>query len=368
MANVLRIGMMGGGWPARRHAEGFLTQKGIELAAIAEPNRERRAEFVQAYAPGIQEYDDYRAMLKKADLDVAVVNLPTGMHHKASRAAIASGAHVLCEKPPATNAKEMLSVARAAEKAGIIYMFGRQPRFQPSVLKARQLAMSGKLGNIYHAETRWIRCRNIPWGAGGWFVNKAKGGGVLLDLGVHAIDTAWFVMGCPRPVEAIAGLHCAFSYLAPKGVEYTAEDAAIGLLRFENGATLHFLCTFALNTGYGTQDMSGLVNPNVIEASVYGDRGGVDILQGRLFTGRGQKGVMVSPFAQKQLERVDDLRTWPGRAPTFAAQAREFVRAVRAKDEPLNSTRQAVMLMQMLDALRKSGEKRRAVRIKSFHI
>jgi len=351
MAKKLRIGFMGATWPCRYHAKGFGALRGAELAAVAEPNEEKRRAFVTANGP-MREFTDYREMIEKNDLDAVAIGLPTGMHFDATCESLKAGLHVLCEKPPTTNCREMMRVARLAKRTGLTYMFCRQPRFKAESLAARRLAASGRLGEVYHAEGRWYRARNIPLGAGGWFVNRAKGGGVLLDLGIHAIDNAWFVMGCPRPVEVFAGLHCTFSHLAPKGIAYTAEDAAVGMIRFENGATLDFTVTFALNTaGPDAAKVNGETRPEWGEVRVYGDKGGVDVTAGKYIAGR------------KRNVRVTPLRVPKKPLPVFDAQAKEFLRAVRTGTEPMNSADQAVMLMQMLDALRKSGDTQRAVRI-----
>ena len=353
MNKTIRVGFMGATWPSRSHATGLLGIRNVILGAVSEPHDDKREGFVEMFGP-MEQYSDYRDMLRASSLDAVVVGLPTGLHYAASRTALSRGCHVLCEKPPTTNAREMARLAALARENGLTYMFARQPRYTPESLEARRLVQGGRVGNVYHAEARWIRCRNIPWGAGGWFVNKAKGGGVLLDLGVHSLDNAWFVMGCPQPVEAVAGLHCAFSYLAPKGVEYTAEDAAVGLIRFRNGATLQFMVTFALNTaGLDAGEVEGLVNPEWGEVKIYGTKGGLDVRAGKLVSGR-RKGVHVTHFRQPK-----------NPVPVFTAQAREFIRAVRHHDEPMNSPKQAVMLMQMLDALKKSGETQRAVSIRT---
>jgi len=351
MSGKIRIGFMGATWPCRSHAEGFSSIKRVKFEAVSEPDMERRTQFLKTFGE-MQEYEDYRDMLQSADLDAVVVGLPTGLHFQASQASLNTGLHVLCEKPPTTNAREMIEIARLAKKKRLTYMFARQPRFTPESLEARKLVQRGRIGDVYHAEGKWIRCRGIPWRADGWFVNKEKGGGVLLDLGVHSIDNAWFVMGCPRPVEAFAGLHCAFSYLAPEGIEYTAEDAAVGLIRFENGATLHFMVTFALNTaGSDAKKVEGFVNPQWGEVKIYGTKGGIDVGAGKLIFGR------------KNVVGITPLKKPKNPQPVFTAQAKEFIRALRAQDEPLNASDQAVMLMQMLDALKESGERRRAVRI-----
>ena len=148
--------------------------------------------------------------------------------------------HVLCEKPPSNDATELIPVTQLAASKGLVYMFVRQSRFTAQLMEGRRLVQAGALGDVYYAETRWIRTR---WcSARGWRHDKAKGGGVLLDLGIHAIDNVWFMMGCPRPTEAMAGLYCNFAHLAPPEQTYTADDAACGFVRFENGMYLTLRC------------------------------------------------------------------------------------------------------------------------------
>jgi len=348
MARRLRLGFMGTSYPCLRHAEAFEALPGAELAAVADIDEKRRAAFVRKFGK-MQEYAHYGDMLANAELDAAVVGLPTGLHLDACTDSFGAGLHVLCEKPPTTNAREMARVARKADKAGRTYMFCRQPRFAYGSLQARKLVESGKLGDVYHADTRWLRARFIPTGNRAWFTSKAKGGGVLLDLGI---------MGCPRPVEAFAGLHCAFAHLAPEGQEYTADDAATGFLRFENGATLNFTVSFSLNwPGSGPPPGGGKTfNPGLHEIAVHGTHGGVDVLGGREIVGM-KTGVRVRPMRDRPRVYANGAKA------QFVLQAKDFLRAVREGAEPTNSSRQAVMLMQMLDALRKSGEKQRAVRI-----
>lgn len=176
---------------------------------------------------------------------------------------------------------------------------------------------------------------------------------MLLDLGVHMLDNAWFVMGCPRPVAVFGGTHVAFAHLAPPGIAYTAEDLAVGMVRFASGATLVTTVTFALNTaGPVATDVKGIVRPEWGEVKVYGTKGGVDVWAGKAITGRA-KDVSVKPLVPAGRKKVPD----------FHLQAREFIRAIRAKDEPLNSASQAVQLMQMLETLKRSAASGRSVTI-----
>jgi predicted dehydrogenase len=106
----------------------------------------------------------------------------------------------------------------------------------------------GNLGRIYHAKATWMRRNGIP-GMGGWFTSKElAGGGPLIDLGVHMVDMAIFLMGEPE-VESVS---CAtYAELGPRGrggrgdfglmqsdKPYEVEDLATAFIRFSGGATL----------------------------------------------------------------------------------------------------------------------------------
>ena len=351
MAKTVKIGIMGTGWPGRSHTEAFGKISGAKVVAVSDVDADRRAAFVKQFGK-MAEYADYKEMLKNKDLDAVVIALPTGMHYNVTKESFAAGMHVLCEKPPTATAGEMEELAKQAADKGLVYSFCRQPRFNPNPLEAKRLVEKGTLGDIYMAESAWIRCRNIPFGAGGWFVNKAKGGGVLLDLGIHVIDNAWFVMGCPKPVEVMCGMYCAFSDLAPEGVQYDAEDGVMGMIRFENGAMLRFMTSFALNAGgHGVGSAEGVIKPEWGEVRLFGTKAGIDVNAGKLLEGKGKDGVKVKPLKPKT------------KLPPFVLQGKSFINAIRDGGEPANSASQAVMLMQMLEALRTSGETKRAVQI-----
>jgi predicted dehydrogenase len=354
----IRVGVMGTKWPSQRHAEAFATLKDVELVAVAEIDPAARTEFVRQFGGKLQAFGDYHDMLARADLDAVAIGLPTPLHAQASLASFDAGVHVLCEKPPTVTTPEMIKVARRAKQTGLKYMFCRQPRFETPVLKARELARNGKLGEIYHADAKWLRTRYLPQDIGNWRVSKTRGGGVLLDLGIHAIDGAWFVMGCPQPVEVMAGLHCRFGQYAPKGQDYSADDAAIGAIRFDNGATLQFTCSFSLNWGGIDPAIGGkTINTERREINVYGTLGSVDLYGGRQLVGS-KRGVRVRPMTGPARRAANGAR------PEFVRQARDFIDAILHDTTPTNSAAQAIMLMQMLDALKKSGESGAAVRIR----
>lgn len=348
MKDMIKIGIIGVGGTISSTTIILNGEPNVQLVALADMDADRRIR-VLGDIKGVRVFNDYQKMFDTCDLDAVCIGLPTWLHAPVSQEAVERGMHVLVEKPPSNNVEELIPVTQLAKDKGLTFMFVRQSRFTAQIMEGRRLVQSGELGDVYYAETRWIRTR---WSsARGWRHDKEKGGGVLLDLGIHAIDNVWFMMGCPRPTEVMSGLYCTFSDLVPPEQTYSADDAACGFVRFENGCTLHFVVAFSMNTtNRHTPDKeSDVVNREVQEYHLYGTKAGLE--NGKLLVGT-PGGVQVKPM-KPPAQKADDI----------TLQAREFIRAIRDQDEPLNSGSQAVMLMQMLDAAMKSSETNRAVTI-----
>ena len=358
----------------RAHAGAALNTPGVELVAIAEPNKERFNQWLNDVrknssknivkaAEQVQRFDDYKDMLRSGICEAVSLALPTDMHFAATRFCLQQGIHVICEKPPTTDAGQMRKLARLVNDTGLCYAFVRQQRFDPLKFHVRELAMNGKLGDVYHSESHWLRSRGVPF-RGGWGVNKDSGGGVLLDLGIHKIDDAWFCMGNPVPAVAFASTHCRFDYLA-KGMNlsmpYNADDFVTGLIRFENDATLNMSCSFA-----GNRVAPQHINEDGVrersdwqELMVLGTKAGVDLSKQRI-TKHHKKGVEVSDV--KIPKRLENMQRG------FNGLFSNVAQAIRNNDEPLNSASHALQLMGMLDALKKSADTGRSVAIKALKL
>ena len=93
----------------------------------------------------------------------------------------------------------------------------------------------------------WVRSRGTPGGIDGWFTDRSRaGGGAVIDLGVHAIDAAWYLMGNPKPRTVSAQTYQKFPQLVKTAV-FDVEDSACGMIRFENGASVLFEVSWAAN-------------------------------------------------------------------------------------------------------------------------
>ncbi|OYU68510.1 MAG: dehydrogenase, partial [Burkholderiales bacterium PBB5] len=147
---------------------------------------------------------------------------------------------------------------------------------------------AGFFGDFYFGRTVWHRRRGMP-GFGGWFGQKAlAGGGPLIDLGVHRLDLALWLMGYPKPTWVMGNTYdpIARAAAAASGKAFDVEDLAAGFIRFDNGATLVLEASWAANIReaelmetrlLGTQ--AGLLQHNVgesydFDAHMYYEQGG----------------------------------------------------------------------------------------------
>jgi predicted dehydrogenase len=210
------------------------------------------------------------------------IAVPNSLHAPVAIAALEAGKHVLIEKPLARQTEEAERMVAAAKASGKILAVAFQRRTRHDVSLLRDEIAAGKLGNIYYAKAFWMRRQGIP-GWGSWFTSKeAAGGGPLIDLGVHVLDMALYVMGNPKVTAVSAST---YAELGPLGkgdwpraddrfqpqahIGFEVEDLATAFLRLENGATLLLEASWASFTE--VKDAFGI--------QMYGSQGG-----GRIFS------------------------------------------------------------------------------------
>lgn len=255
-----RVGIIGiGGIFKGSHIGEYLDDERLEVVALCDIIEERATEIRDKHFPNAAVYTDFRELLKDESIDSVDICTPNYLHSIIAVAAFEAGKHVFCEKPDAVNVEEVLKMNRAAEKVGKTLMIMRNNRFSPASQYAKKYIESGAMGDIYCGRCGWQRRRGIP-GKGGWFTTKAQsGGGPLIDLGVHMIDLAIWLMGSPKPVTVTGSTYCKFadsdtsdsvnSDFGDKVSDGTfdVEDLAMGTIRFDNGAQLQIEFSWASN-------------------------------------------------------------------------------------------------------------------------
>ena len=263
MEKILKVALIGcGGVANAAHIPAWAAMPRVQVVAVCDLIAERAAAAAErlGVAPsGI--YTDYKQVLALPEVDAVDICTPNYMHSVIAVDALNAGKHVFCEKPDAVSVAEATRMKQAAEQSGKVLMVMRNNRYHNASAYLKQYIKDGRMGEVYAARCGWIRRRGIP-GKGGWFTTKAlSGGGPLIDLGVHMIDLTLWLMGNPRPV-AVSGctytkfaqsgpqesIHSSFGDAKADGV-FDVEDLAMGFIRLDNGACIQIEFSWASNIG-----------------------------------------------------------------------------------------------------------------------
>lgn len=234
----VRVAVIGLGM-GRLHAKSTLDNPEAEIVGLADLDENRLTEFKDRL-PADRLFTDYKRMLEKAKPDLAIVALPNFLHLPVTVDCLEAGADVVCEKPMALHVGEAQKMRESAMNAGKHLGINFSYRFSREARALKELAEQGVLGEAYHAYTCWTRRNGIP-GFGSWFGQKAlSGGGPLIDLGVHRIDFALWLMGNPSPKKVFAVTHSRIGKPRAKeqGKKFDVEDLACGMVTFKNGASM----------------------------------------------------------------------------------------------------------------------------------
>jgi len=189
----MRFGILGAANFALNHmGPAINAAKGAELAALATSDP-KKAEPFQAFAPGLQVFTDYDALIADPTIDAVYIPLPNHLHLPWTIKALEAGKHVLCEKPLALKADDFDQVIAARDASGKLaaeaYMIVHHPQFQ----RARELVQSGAIGRLAHVDT--VFSFNNAGDPGNIRMDPAKGGGALYDIGCYTFGAARFVTG-----------------------------------------------------------------------------------------------------------------------------------------------------------------------------
>ena len=247
-----RVAMVGCGGISKTHMNALLTMDDVEVVAGVDIEPFKLDAFKNQW--GVEKlYTDWNQMLAEVKPDGVDICTPNGVHRQPAIDALNAGAHVICEKPMAMNPAECQAMIDAAEKNNRTFTIGFQYRYHPNTQFLKRAADAGTFGDIMFVRCQALRRRGIPnWGVFGQ--KHLQGGGPMIDIGVHVIEMAHYVMGRPKPVAATGNV---WTYLGDKSSDvvsmwpnwdyktYTVEDQAIGHVTFDNGAIMHIEAMFA---------------------------------------------------------------------------------------------------------------------------
>lgn len=199
---TLRLAVLGYGFIADLHTRAA-GEAGLEVVGVAGHRAERAAEFAARHGIGWSG-DDWEALVARPDVDAVVVGTPNALHHPQALRALERGKHVLVDKPMALTVAQAREMIAAARDAGRVLAVGHMWRHRHEVVALRDRIADGELGRVVRTHGWGV---HAEWGPSGWFTDPAlSGGGALIDMGIHALDTARFLLGDPEPVRVQASI------------------------------------------------------------------------------------------------------------------------------------------------------------------
>jgi predicted dehydrogenase len=346
----LRLAIIGCGGIAQTHLEQLESFPEVEIVAGVDIDSARLKVMEEKWGVK-QNYSDWKKMLREVKPDAVNICTPNAVHMQPAIDSAAAGAHVIVEKPMAMNPRECQRMIDAAQKAGVLLCVGFQFRFHPYTQYLVEHRDAGTFGKILFVRCQALRRRGIPnWGVFGQ--KHLQGGGPMIDIGVHVIEMAHYLIGSPRPVAASGNT---WTYLGDKPSQvvsqwpgwdhktYTVEDLAIGQIRFDNDAILHIEASFAAH-----------IEKDVWNFNFMGDKGGGKWDPPTVFTDRAGHMVNETPGWISPKTEFNTL---------FNYKLRNFVDAC-LKGTPLKAPGEAGLAVQkILDGVYRAAEAAKEVKI-----
>lgn len=333
MRGPLRVALVGHGFIGRVHARAIARTAGTELRGVLGRDGERARRFAaelripRVFARSVE-------LAADPEIDAVVVATPNRDHYPLCAELLEAGKHVLVEKPMTVDAGEAERLRALAVRCGRRLMVGHMWRFDREARRLRSAIAGGAIGRVVRTKGYGIHAH---WGPGGWFTDSARaGGGALIDMGVHAIDTVRFLLGDPAPVTVYARLGTHYG-------DYDVDDVGVLVVTWSQGTCSVIEC------GWWSPHTDG---PEA-STQLFGTRG-----YARLFP--------------TELRRIVDGKTvtdplhLPARSEhldphIFEGQMAEFAAAIRESRDASPGPDHGLAVLRVCDAAYRSAREGRAV-------
>ena len=337
MFNVAVIGC--GGIAKKGHFPNIDKLPNLNLYGVCDVDIERAKDIQKTYnCPKVT--DDYKELLMDPQVDSVHICTPNFLHKTIAVEALKAKKHVIVEKPIAITVADAEEIFKTAKENNVYVMSANCFRYVTEATMLKKFMDAGMLGEIYYAKVEALRRRGIP--PHGVFTSKEKqGGGPLIDICIHVIDMAMYLLGNPKPV-AVSG--ASFAKIGPfeghaTGVrgpwnpkEFEVEDFACGMVRFETGQVMVIETSFAANIEKDKQNVTLL-----------GTKGGADTQPLKVYTEHEGFMTDITPVL------VDKTNF-------YEVEIKGFYNAVENGIEPPIKEDEVINVMKIIEGLYKSAE------------
>ncbi|MHC1740106.1 MAG: Gfo/Idh/MocA family protein [Anaerolineaceae bacterium] len=335
---AIRIAVIGAGYIGEIHAKAVKNLAGAELVAVVDQNEEKARDFAAKHSIP-HTYYSLDELIKSHTSDAIIIGTPNFLHAQQAISAMKAGIHVMVEKPMALNVDEAKLMVQASNETACTLMVGHCWRYDSEVNWLRDQVNLNRLGNIVRTKGYGI---HENWGPSGWFVEKKlSGGGALVDMGIHAIDTARYLLGDPEPESVYAQLGTFYG-------SYDVDDTGLIIINWKGGAVSYIESgwwqpfsdgpeaatqLFGLK-GYGSIFPTCLRIPNLANESVE---------------------VIENGYQHPREEHCEQIM--------YDQQMSHFVTCINEKSTPNSSALKGLTNMKILAAAYKSNETKELVKI-----
>lgn len=349
----VQVGVIGVGSISQMHLDSYQKHDGATIYAVCDLNEERAKQVAEKYG-ATKVYTDYNELLADSEVEAVSICTWNNTHAEISIAALRAGKHVLVEKPLCRTVEEALAVQKAVEETGNLLQVGYVRRYDSNAQMLRDMVDKGEFGELYYAKASNLRRLGNP---GGWFSDiERSGGGPLIDIGVHAIDLCWYMMGRPKVVSVSANTYKKLGNRANiknlshyKAADYdatknTVEDLANAMIRFENGASIMVDVSFTL---HAKKDEASI--------KLYGEKGGFEIDPNLVIVSE-KNDTILNIVPQTDSDKFEFVSA-------FQNEINHFIDCVTNNKQPISPVADGVEMMKILCAIYESAAKGAEVRL-----
>ncbi|WP_078579802.1 Gfo/Idh/MocA family protein [Salipaludibacillus agaradhaerens] len=228
------IGLIGCGAISRKHLKTIANIASVQLTAVSDVDDDRMSEAVERYRTltgeqtSIAKLNDYKALIKRKDVDAVVVSLLSSMHATVAQEALKAGKHVMLEKPIALSLQDTDELINLQQLTNNVVLVCHQLRYRPVFQKIKWLMDEGITGKPYYGTASLkIHRPESYYSSAAWRGSWEKDGGMLVNQGIHLVDLLIWLLG---------DIHSVYGQLARYLPFKETEDVASGILHFKNGA------------------------------------------------------------------------------------------------------------------------------------
>ncbi|MCX6165710.1 MAG: Gfo/Idh/MocA family oxidoreductase [Ignavibacteriae bacterium] len=330
---VALIGL--GGIGQVMHLPALLKLKEVEVEAVCDKDFGKAKNIAKRHSIKKIYKNPEDLLSENPDINAVIIATPTDTHLDVSIKCLEAGKNILVEKPIARDHKETAKIVEIAEKNNKILMVGMNNRFRNDVMLQRTFVKSKEIGNIFYVKAGWLKMKSS---AEKWFMEREKaGGGVFIDNGIAMLDLGMWMMDFPE-VKSVSAVNY---YHNTKAVE----DSNFALIKFKNGSALTIEVSWSF-----------IRTREFYYCNVYGTNGSSSINPLRILKKMDSELFDITPKTIKP--SLHEIKS------SYEFELKYFISTINRKNNPISTGREALSVMQVVDAVYKSAKLGKEVIIK----